>query len=508
MSNVFSRIGVRAPGKNWFNLSHDRKFSASMGKLIPILVMDTLPGDKFNISTEILIRFSPLVAPVMHDINVFVHYFFVPNRLVWNNWENFISPPEADSPIPAHPYHTVGGTSFPSQGSLTDYLGVPIVNFDNVEKSMQVSSIPFAGYQKIYNEYYRDQNLIEKVNDECVDGNNSTSGLFATRYRSWMHDYFTAALPFAQKGQAVSLPLISEQSDILVSRSTNGATGTTNIAWDSNDTTPRPIMAVEEESSSGIPDGPLFVDGDDIQAQATTINDLRRAIKLQEFLEKQARGGSRYIEQIRMHFNVKSSDARLQRPEFLGGTRNPVIISEVLQTSSSDDTSPQATMAGHGLSASGGKRIKYFCEEHGYIFGIMSVMPKTAYQQGLPKHFHRFDPYDYAWPTFAHIGEQPILNEEIYVQGDDNDGGTFGYIPRYSEYRYIPSSVHGDFRTNLAFWHLGRIFENPPQLNQDFIECKPRTDIFAVEDGDHLWCHAFNKVRAQRALPKYGSPLL
>lgn len=510
MANVFQDVAVRKPSSNSFNLSHDVKMTLPMGYLVPFCCMDVLPGDRLNLRSEALIRFAPLVAPVMHDINVFMHYFFVPNRIVWSGFEDFMSPPKADSLPPAAPVLGDEGTAIQFfNGSLGDYLGAPTHNPVN---GNDISAIPFAAYQAIYNEYYRDQNLIDEIPYKLSDGDNNATfaPLTAIRKRSWMHDYFTSSLSFAQKGQAVSLPLIGNQADIVVNRATAGASGGANISWDSNETPVRTILAVEQDRP-GFPDGGLFIDGEDIQAQATTINDLRRAIKLQEFLEKQARGGSRYIEQVRMHFGVRSSDARLQRPEFLGGYKNPVIISEVLQTSSSDETTPQANMAGHGISAGSGKNVRYFAEEHGYVIGIMSVMPKTAYQQGLPRHFSRFDSYDYAWPTFAHIGEQNVLNQEIYYDAADSQNkNTFGYIPRYSEYRYIPSRVAGEFRSSLAFWHLGRIFDQRPNLNQTFVECTPRTDIFAVPDLNlqNIWCHVLNRVNARRNLPKYGTPLL
>ncbi|MEM3789264.1 MAG: major capsid protein, partial [Candidatus Bathyarchaeia archaeon] len=278
--------------------------------------------------------------------------------------------------------------------------------------------------------------------------------------------------------------------------------------WQNNDSTNTTVKTGLSDNPSK-PYGELFGIADGTTASGT-ISDLRLALRLQEWFEKAARGGSRYVEQLKVHFNVLSSDKRMQRPEFLGGTRNPVVISEVLQTSSTDGTSPQANMAGHGISGSYGTNIRYYAEEHGYIFGIMSVMPDTAYQQGLSRHFTRKSWEDYAWPTFAHLSEQPILNQELYVVNDNKNEEIFGYIPRYSEYRYQPSRVAGEFRDSLSFWHLGRIFANRPLLNQDFVECKPRTDIFAVTDDENqpLWCHSYHKVFVKRKLPKYGVPTL
>ena len=247
-------------------------------------------------------------------------------------------------------------------------------------------------------------------------------------------------------------------------------------------------------------------------ATASSINDLRRAFRLQEWLERNARGGARYIEIITAHFGVRSSDARLQRPEFLGGSSTPITISEVLQTSANaSEPTPQGNMAGHGVSVGSSNYVSYRAEEHGYIIGIMSVMPKTAYQQGVPKHFKKLDKFDYYWPSFANIGEQPIYNEELYHQNNPSDGEVFGYTPRYAEYKYIPSTVHGEFRTSLNFWHMGRIFSTKPTLNQDFIECDSAEveRVFNVLEGEeHLYVYLHNEVKATRLMPYYGTPTI
>jgi len=236
------------------------------------------------------------------------------------------------------------------------------------------------------------------------------------------------------------------------------------------------------------------------------MNDLRRAEALQKWLEANARGGTRYSEHIRHMFGVFSSDKRLQRPEYITGSTSPIVISEVLNTTGTADL-PQGNMSGHGLGVTQGYQGSYYCEEHGWIIGILSVMPKTAYQQGIPRMYTRETPLDYAWTQFANIGEQEISQQELY--GYTTDPGTFGYLPRYSEYKYMPSRVAGDFQSTLDFWHMGRIFGNVPSLNQAFVECDPTFRIFAVEDeSDHLWCHHLNKVSAFRLLPKYGTPRL
>jgi hypothetical protein len=496
--NLFNSIKLTKPKKNVFDLTHDVKLSADMGNLTPILTMECVPGDKFDISCESLIRFAPLVAPVMHRMDVTMHYFFVPNRILWDNWEKFITDANSEHVAPYVTYN--GNPAFWSdaQKKFMDYIGVPP---NNTGVDQRINVLPFAAYQCIYNEYYRDQNLISPVNYKLTDGSNGTNYLELTkmRKRAWEHDYFTASLPFAQKGAAVDIPIGLVEGDLPVYL--NSSNGTTLNG------SPSSVNVGAQGGRTDVPADSLYADTSNATIEPTTINDLRRAFRLQEWLEKNARGGTRYIENILTHFGVKSSDARLQRPEYITGVKSPVVISEVLQTGQSDAT-PQGNMAGHGISVSSGRAGSYFCEEHGYIIGIMSVMPKTAYQQGIPKTFLKNDSLDYFWPSFANIGEQPVTKNELYAY-TSNAEDTFGYVPRYAEYKYMPSRVAGDFRTTLDYWHLGRIFDTEPNLNQTFVECNPTKRVFAVEDpeGDSLYCHVLNKIRAIRPMPKYGTPM-
>jgi hypothetical protein len=504
--NLFNSIKLQRPKKNVFDLTHDVKMSADMGNLTPILTLECVPGDKFDIGCESLIRFAPMIAPVMHRMDVSMHYFFVPNRILWSNWEKFIT--DANSglvpPFWAYSEDNTASTPFNPIGFKTaDYLGVPPPTLGSGLNAANISMLPFAAYQCIYNEYYRDQNLIPPVDYKLQDGSVSTfakvNELFALRKRAWEHDYFTASLPFAQKGQAVDIPLGQINGDVLIKTTGPSTTVLTTGAGQSlpNATSTPPYAP-----------NTMFAETDGLDLQPTTINDLRRAFRLQEWLEKNARGGTRYIESILTHFGVKSSDKRLQRPEYITGVKSPVVISEIVNTTGAVGELPQGNLAGHGISVSSGRSGSYFCEEHGYIIGIMSVMPKTAYQQGVPKTFLKNDTLDYFWPTFANIGEQPVTNEEIYAY-TLNSQGTFGYVPRYAEYKFMPSRVAGDFRTTLDYWHLGRKFATQPSLNGAFVNCDATKRIFAVDDpeGDSLYCHVLNKIKAVRPMPKFGTPM-
>jgi hypothetical protein len=505
--NLFNSIKLQRPKNNVFDLTHDVKLSADMGNLTPILTLECVPGDKFQIGCESLIRFAPMIAPVMHRMDVSMHYFFVPNRILWENWEAFITGNNTELVAPFIPVNDdwLDNPNLQPLLKTLDYLGVPPPTTGSTTEN--ISALPLAAYQCVYNEYYRDQNLISPVNYKLVDGNNFSSEarvqeLLRLRKRAWEHDYFTASLPFAQKGAAVDIPL----GDVNIPyQRIEGRTniGSANAIASNNPAAEYPMTISPSPLGAG-----LF--SPDIQAtvEPTTINDLRRAFRLQEWLEKNARGGTRYIESILTHFGVKSSDKRLQRPEYITGVKTPVVISEIVNTTGQTDGLPQGNMAGHAMSVSSGRSGSYYCEEHGYIIGVMSVMPKTAYQQGIPKTFLKNDNLDYFWPSFAHIGEQPVTNNEIYAY-TSNSQDTFGYVPRYAEYKYMPSRVAGDFRTSLDYWHLGRIFDSEPALTGEFVSCEPTKRIFAVveENQDNLYCHVLNKIKAIRPMPKFGTPM-
>jgi hypothetical protein len=509
--NLFNSVQLVKPKKNVFDLSHDFKFSGNMGNLTPILAAECVPGDNFTISCEAMVRFAPMLAPIMHRVDVSMHYFFVPNRILWDNWQDFVV--NASVTAPVWPYVEYYNTFSAAQKSHLDYMGVPP---NNTGFPTAINALPLAAYQCVYNEYYRDQNLVPEVNYKLTDGNNSTNTeLFKTRLRAWEHDYFTASLPFAQKGNAVDIPIGAIEGDAQIHLNSAVYPGGVAAGYPYVNTITQAVGVNHTPTigySTPTPGstGQLFAATDGLEVQPGTINDLRRAMRLQEWLEKNARGGTRYTENILMHFGVKSSDARLQRPEYITGIKSPIVISEVLNTTGQTDGLPQGNMAGHGIGVTSGKYGKYFCEEHGYIIGIMSVMPKTAYQQGIPRTYLKKDTLDYFWPSFANIGEQEVQNQELYAYTATPED-TFGYVPRYAEYKYMPSRVAGEFRTSLDYWHLGRKFATEPALNQTFVECSPEDTkrIFAVTEGaDTLYCHVYNKIKAVRPMPKFGTPTL
>jgi hypothetical protein len=538
--SIFSKVAMPRPPSNTFDLSHSRKFSGFIGEIMPINVMECVPGDKFSIKSTNLTRFAPLITPIMHKASVYCHYFFVPNRILWNNWETFIAGsvdgqyPNSDAASPAFseppfPKLDITTSAEKETSSLADYLGLPTTELTpggGVPDITNVSALPFAAYQKIYNDYYRDENLITP--DEVVLANGTQSAadtlkLCKKQKRAWQHDYFTSALPWTQKGPEATLPLGTTAPLTYVGGGETFLKTDTGSNVNNFDSSGTPI----ETSAGGFMNianpGTTYVNWDNSAvmeanlsgATAASINELRRAFRLQEWLERNARGGTRYIEIIMAHFGVTSSDARLQRPEFLGGSSTPITISEVLQTSDNSggaDGGPQGNMAGHGVSVGSSDYVNYKCEEHGYIIGVMTVMPMTAYQQGIPKHWSKFDKFDFYWPSFANIGEQAITNQELYYQNTGADDTTFGYTPRYAEYKYIPSTVHGTFKTSLNFWHMGRIFSSAPSLNQDFIECDSTevSRVFAVEDNtvEHLYVYLHNEVKATRLMPYFGTPTI
>lgn len=528
--------------------------SGRFSNLMPIYVAETLPGDSFRLRTDVFMRVAPMSAPILHAVNVDVEYFFVPNRLVYKAWEDFITggPDGTLTPEMSHiriPTQNTPFLDYFQKGTLWDYMGLPPIGStpaSDTTYTTGVNLLPFKAYQLIYNTYYRDQTLTPEV-DIMADseGNHSldstTINLLTLRKRSWEKDYFTSALPWAQRGNEVTLPLHGDAPIYHTDYPT--FTGGGQFVADSWGVAYTGGVALPSQSQNAVistapasgglyrlgkvaedgyldlmklvpPKGQLKADMTSVAS--TTVNELRRSIRLQQWLENNARAGARYIEQIWAHFRVRSSDARLQRPEFIGGQRSPVVISEVLQQSSTGgEPTPAGTMFGHGITAGVGRRLKFRCEEHGYIIGIMSVLPRTAYSQGMPRHFMKSDKFDYAFPEFANIGEQAIYQGEVVYQsqfqpGHERNKATFGYTPRYAEYKHHLSRVAGDMRDTLNFWHLGR--ELPPgmtPLNAAFVEAEEIDRIFAEREGDdYLFFLINNSITAKRPLPYFGTPSL
>lgn len=507
-----------------FDLSHEHKLTCDMGKLIPIFCEDVLPGDTFKVKTDIVVRLQALLSPIMHRVDVFTHFFFVPNRLIFDKWEDFITGGEDGTDNTVAPTITADSTNGFAIGSLADYFGIP-----TGVPSLEVSALPFRAYDLIYNEWYRDENIIPEVNISTAAGADSTTSTTLLS-RAWEHDYFTKCLPWTQRGSQVSLPLAGGKVPVTYQAASDNSlyykSSSSNTDWSGravrvNGPLSGYMLGEQLYSSTPFTSGSTSygAGGADLvvdlgSVSSSTINNLRQAFKVQQFMEISARGGARYIESILSHFGVKSSDYRLQRPVYLGGGRSPIVISEVLQTSSTSGTQALGDMGGHGFSAQRTHEFTRFFEEHGWIIGIMSIMPRTSYQQGLNRMWSRSTRYEYYWPIFAHLGEQGVLNKEIYAQNPsvvDSAGVSvnekvFGYLPRYQEYRERESQVHGQMRSTLDFWHMGRIFSSLPELNANFINSDPTKRIEAVTNEDNCLVNIYHNVKAIRPIPKKGVP--
>lgn len=473
--------------KSAFDLSHERKLTAEIGKLYPVFLQEAVPGDKWNIQTQQMIRLAPMLAPLYHRLNAYVHYFFVPMRLLWDGWEAFITN-QSQSSLPTFEYpHEI------TVGSLHDHLGMPIGNFNVADR---VNKLPFLAYYKIFNDYYRNQKLQTEIDLTTIDPSTEAPLL----YRNWEKDYFTSCLPQAQQGDPVTMQanVVYKDTGELYDKDGNVATPSTDV--------------VAGATVGGIT--PLQIDIErgnlrNIDEVTLDVEELRQANRLQRWLERNNRSGNRYVESLLAHFGVVSPDARLQRAEYIGGGKSPVVISEVLNMEGA--TMPQGWPTGHGINVGQMNVAHKYVQEHGYIMAIMSVTPEPNYMQGVPKLFDRITPLDFYWPEFAQLGEQEVKMRELWFDptGLHNED-TFGYQSRYAEYKFIPSTVHGNFRSNLDYWHLARKFANMPALNEEFVQCKPRTeDIFAVTyDKEHLWISLYHKVAAVRPMPFFNTPML
>lgn len=492
-----------------FSLSNTKLLSCDTGYLVPIGLLEVLPGDTIQHNTSLLIRASPLLAPIMHKVDVRVHHWFVPNRLVWSGWEDFITggPDGNNTSTPPRILCNSPSTGAPV-GSLFDYYGVPT---DVPTPFVSVSAFPFRGYNLIWNEWYRDQDLQTEAYFSTASADDNDT-FYPMQRVAWEKDYFTSARPWEQKGPAISIPL-GTSAPVLFDAA-NAGDSRLRRAADGNQTqtiggASFGVDAGQMANTGGSdrfdlnPNGTLYTDL--TSASAITVNALREALALQRFEEARARYGSRYVEYLR-YLGVRSSDARLQRPEYLGGGNAPIQFSEVLQTA--EGTDPVGEMRGHGIGAMRSNRYRRFIEEHGLVHSFLSVRPKSIYASGLHRKFSRLNKEDYWQKELEAIGQQEILNKEVYAKHSAPEG-VFGFVDRYQEYREEQSSIAGEFRTVLDHWHLARIFASDPALNASFVACAPADDrIFAVPSQDVLYVMAKHSIQARRLVARTGKSFI
>ncbi len=536
--SVFSSVQGNRVGRSVFNLSHNKRFTCDMGELIPVTLLECVPGDTMKIGCEAVTRFQPLVAPILDSVDLTVHYFFVPFRLLFDgdkDWETFItggkdgndtsiSLPKfkfayANGSASSNPNNPFSKGVISGKYSLWDYFGLPIpsANQSDLQKIIDsdgVIGFPQRAYNLIWNEYYRDENLCDEISLD-----NST-----VMYRAWKKDYFTSSLPWQQRGISPALPIsgtipVNFGSSFSLSNPLLGTNSYHNLAlktYNSADIKFTTTVSGPQETINSLSGSPSLSGTVNLN-NATTFNIavLREAMQIQRWMEMNARGGVRYTEFLKAHFGISPRDEVLQRPEYLGGTKSGVVISEVLQTSqttSGESGSPQGNLSGHGLGAMSDFICSYTAKEFGYIVGIASYMPKPSYQQGVNRSFTRKTKYDFYFPEFAHLSEQAVKKGEIYATGNASDNDIFGYQSCYSELRYMPSFNCADMRDTFSYWHLGRIFSSAPSLNAGFLTTNPaysggiRKDIFAVQNEPGLIVNFGNVIKAVRPLPVYGTP--
>lgn len=485
--------------RNKFSLSAERILSFKQGQLVPINVTEVLPGDTFQGSTSAFLRAAPLVTPVMAGCIARIEHWFVPTRLLWDDFEDFITggPDGDDASVP--PYVTIlAGAN--AVGTLPDYLGIPTGVYP---ANIRVSALPFRAYALIFNEWYRDQDLVAPLVVNTASGADGTTNT-ALQYRAWEKDYFTTCRLEAQKGPAVTLPLGGSAPVVGTGVAPTFGPGTALSLAKVAGTGPTSWSAVASASGNAtwVTTG---LEADLSLATAVDVNDVRRAFAIQRLLEARSRYGSRYTEYL-AYLGVMAADARLQRPEYLGGGRNAIQFSEVLQTA--EGTDPVGSMKGHGVAAMRSNRYRRHFQEHGYVMSFLSVMPRTVYMQALPRMWTRQVKEDYWQKELQHIGQQEVLNKEVQALSPTPDG-VFGYQDRYDEYRRAESGVSGEFRTTLNSWHMARDFgTSAVTLNSSFVQANPTNRVYASTTTDQIYARCVNKIIARRMVARDGTSFI
>lgn len=503
-----------------FSLSHYVLKTCKMGYVLPVGLVEVLPGDSFRHATSVFMRLAPMLAPVMHPVTVRIHHWFIPTRLLWDGFEDFITGGPTNTDVSELPTVTAPSGGF-AVGSLADHLGLP-PKIDGIE----VSALPFRAYNLVYNEWYRDQDLETEKALSLESGPDTTTATDLLRC-DWERDYFTTARPWPQKGPDVSVPVnavgFNVAGKVVPDQTVSGPTfqhegylyshhlqipgGAKSEAAPVSIPTDVNVSSEYRALQWGEPALKAVMDKVDGSLGSVNINSLREAFALQRFAEHRAMYGSRYVEYLR-YLGIKASDARLQRPEYLGGGKQTIQISEVLQTA--EGTDPVGTLRGHGIAAMRSNRYRRFFEEHGFVLSIMLVRPKAIYMQGIPRSWLRRVREDFFQTELQHIGQQEVYTKELYAAAPDGDNGdlkVFGYQNRYDEYRGHESYVCGEFRDILDYWHLARSFGNEPVLNADFISATPSERIFAAQQNDQLYCMINHSLQARRLMSKFGNPI-
>lgn len=586
--------------KSKFNLSHNASLTADMGKLIPFMVLDCIPNDSFRIKLQSFVRAQPMLAPLMHQVNLYTQYWFVPYRILWENWTDFITGGLSGSETPTFPTIKVK----PSVSSLSDYFGLPVRNNGTNEspdyQEFEVSALPYRAYAEIWNTRYRDEDLQNELPISYGDGLDEVTNTELLK-PSWAKDYFTTARPFTQRGSQISVPVNSfgvstsqnykgsirlQSNDIrftfsdsanvvnirgVVTKITLLKSAFSNvlnsdldsffvpvsdfrrvsinnsnlsvsysfvcpaygnifqvsvqILGDSTRLTPTPGVSISgnfvvDLSNRSLTDSPVtsadvvlstspkeivyLVSG---TSSSVNIRDLRLSSALQRYQERSLEYGNRYEEFIQREFGIKPRDSRIQRPEYLGGGKSVLQISEVLQTAEGTNTGV-GTMRGHGVSAFSSRGIRFRCPEHGVIIGLLSIRPHAVYTQGLNRFWRKFSKLDYFVPELANIGMQEVFSSELYADGS-NYQKIFGYAPRYAEYRSQPNRISGEFRTSmLDFWNLARQFDAEPSLNSDFLTMNPSKRVFAEQTHNSFLIMLRNVIHSYRVVPKTAKNIL